>query len=126
VALLTFAGRLTADPVLDRSDRTLSAEFVVAEDTGAYVRGEWVPHAVPTTRHVRTPHQMAETVASTLRAGVHVVVTGRERTERRTTLTGPREVRVVEAVRVGVLLTAEQSVVVEPTPGAGAWWPADV
>ncbi|SCX37793.1 hypothetical protein SAMN03159343_0202 [Klenkia marina] len=122
MALLTFAGRLTADPVVDRSDRTLSAEFVVAESTGAYVRGEWVPHAVPTTRWVRTPHQLTDAVAATLRSGVHVVVTGREHTE----LRGRHEVRVVEAVRVGVLLAAEQTVTVHPHPGPGSWWPTDV
>lgn len=115
MALITFSGTLEAGPILVDSKWPSAqvAEFVVVERTGRYAKEDWVADAVPTRRRVLRDPQAVATVMGTLRAGTHVMVTG-------------REFWVVRAVRIAVLLVPEQEVTVTATPGRGSWWPADV
>lgn len=126
MALITFSGEVSEGPELQQSDFPYGtvACFTVVERTGKYAKGDWIEHRTPTIRYVRTDVQSAERVAETLQQGSRVMVTGHEYTAERTVDGVVKDVRVVESIRVGVLIAPEQSIIVVPNESSGGWWPS--
>ncbi|MDB6427442.1 single-stranded DNA-binding protein [Curtobacterium sp. 20TX0008] len=81
MATRSILGDLAEDPTTAQAGKATVTRITVRENTGRYVRGEFVKDDTPTRHNVEAWFDLGDDAAATLRSGMPVIVVGDEHTE---------------------------------------------